>query len=163
MLKIKIKPYTNIYKNQVIQLILKIQIEEFGVNISINDQPDLEQIPLFYQKDCGNFWMALYNGRVVGTIGLIDIGNNQAVIRKMFVDKDYRGKEKGVAQALLDELLTWCKNKKIREICLGTTSSYLAAHRFYEKNGFQEIPKSTLPISFPHMQVDSKFYRYQFS
>ncbi|MGO7422080.1 GNAT family N-acetyltransferase, partial [Rhizobium ruizarguesonis] len=44
---------------------------------------------------------------------------------------------------------------------LGTTDKFVAAHRFYEKNGFTEIAKSALPRTFPLMAVDSKFYRYK--
>lgn len=160
MLKVEIKPYIDTYKDQIIQLILEIQSQEFGLPLTIKDQPDLEQIPQLYQKGHGNFWVALDGDRVVGTIALIDIGNGQTALRKMFVDNDYRGKEKGVAKALLDELMVWCKTNKVQEVYLGTTPVFLAACRFYEKSGFQEIPKSSLPPSFPLMQVDSKFYRY---
>lgn len=52
---IKIKPYLDIYKNQIINLILEIQTKEFGIAISIDKQPDLENIPNFYIKDNGNF------------------------------------------------------------------------------------------------------------
>jgi N-acetylglutamate synthase-like GNAT family acetyltransferase len=48
--------------------------------------------------------------------------------------------------------------KGVREIFLGTTSAFLAAHRFYEKNGFGEIAKTELPAAFPVMAIDSKFY-----
>ncbi len=160
MSDIAIKPYSEIYKNQIIQLILKIQTEEFGIPISIKDQPDLERITQFYQKGCGNFWVALDDDRVVGTVALIDIGEGQTALRKMFVDNDYRGKDKGVAKVLLDVLIAWCNLKKVHEIYLGTTSAYLAAHRFYEKNGFHEISKEALPKAFPVMQVDTKFYKY---
>lgn len=162
MSDIEIRPYADLYKDQIIQLILKIQTEEFGIPISIKDQPDLQQISQFYQKGTGNFWVALDGDRVVGTTALIDIGNGQTALRKMFVDNDYRGKEKGVAKYLLDKVIVWCKNKQVREIYLGTTAAYLAAHRFYEKNGFQEIQRASLPSSFPVMQVDSKFYIYHF-
>jgi hypothetical protein len=36
--------------------------------------------------------VAFNNGRVVGTIAFLDIGNSQVVLRKMFVEKDYREK-----------------------------------------------------------------------
>lgn len=106
--------------------------------------------------------MALDDDRVVGTIALIDIGNKQTALRKMFVHQDCRGKEKGVAQALLNELIIWCKNRNTQEIYLGTTSSFIAAQRFYEKHGFNEVAKATLPPAFPVMEVDSKFYCYKF-
>ena len=47
----------------------------------------------------------------------------------------------------------------IAEIYLGTTEKFLAAHRFYEKNGFAEVRRDELPSAFPVMAVDSKFYR----
>ena len=78
---------------------------------------------------------------MIGSITLIDIGNSQCALRKMFVIKEYRGKDKGIAQQLLDTVFEWCKLKNIREIYLGTISILHAAQRFYEKNGFHEVPK----------------------
>jgi hypothetical protein len=34
-----------------------------------------------------------------------------------------------------------------------------AAHRFYERNGFDEIDARALPASFPRMAVDTRFYQ----
>jgi len=43
---------------------------------------------------------------------------------------------------------------------LGTTPEFLTAHRFYEKNGFSLIDLEDLPESFPRMDVDTRFYRF---
>ena len=43
---------------------------------------------------------------------------------------------------------------------LRNDSEILAAHRFYEKNGFESVSIDELPKSFPVLQVDKKFYRY---
>jgi RimJ/RimL family protein N-acetyltransferase len=64
-----------------------------------------------------------------------------------------------VAQRLLHTLLQWCAERDVGEIYLGTTAQFLAAHRFYEKNGFVEIGTFALPAAFPVMSVDTKFYR----
>jgi len=162
MLLPTIDTYQEKNKEEIINLILEIQIGEFASQISLKDQPDLENIPAFYQKGAGNFWVAMSDHKVVGTIALIDIGNSQCALRKMFVAKEHRGKEKAVAQQLLTTLLAWCKSKNIKEIYLGTQASFFAAHRFYEKNGFVEISKKDLPSSFPIMAVDTKFYVYRF-
>lgn len=66
-----------------------------------------------------------------------------------------------IALVLLNTLLNWAQSNKIREIYLGTTPKFLAAHRFYEKKGFNEISKKYLPSSFPIMKVDTKFYKYE--
>ena len=70
--------------------------------------------------------------------GLRDIGNCQAALRKMFVKAAFRGKGLGVASSLLSALLAWCRLQGITSVFLGTTASFHAAHRFYEKNGFTE-------------------------
>lgn len=155
---IRIEPYSEGFRSQVIDLILSIQRDEFGLAITIEDQPDLMEIPEFYQTGNGNFWLALDDGRVVGTIALIDIGDKQGALRKMFVHHACRGGQPSVASRLLVALLTWCRQRGVGHLYLGTTSKYLAAHRFYEKNDFSEISKNQLPAAFPVMAVDSKFY-----
>jgi len=76
----------------------------------------------------------------------------------MFVHRDFRGPEAGTANRLLDALLDHARASEVREIFLGTTAVFLAAHRFYEKNGFREIDRSALPPSFPIMAVDTRFF-----
>jgi N-acetylglutamate synthase-like GNAT family acetyltransferase len=146
-------------EQQVVDLIVSIQQKEFNIPITAEDQPDLHDIPNYYQKNRGNFWVALHNEDVVGTISLLDIGNGRAALRKMFVHQHYRGPEKGTARNLLKTILDWAKSQKLQEIYLGTTPYFLAAHRFYEKNGFTEILKKDLPKTFPIMKVDTKFYK----
>jgi GNAT superfamily N-acetyltransferase len=156
---IKIVPFSEQYLLGVVDVILPIQQSEFGIPITLEAQPDLLDIPGFYQNGKGNFWVAIEGSEVIGTIAMIDIGNDQGALRKMFVKSDFRGSTFGVAQNLLLTLVDWCKSNKIQELYLGTTSRFIAAHRFYEKNGFTEIKKTELPMSFPIMSVDSKFYR----
>ncbi|PYE89107.1 GNAT family N-acetyltransferase [Bacillus sp. 196mf] len=128
--KIRIVPYESTFQEEVVDLIVHIQQKEYNVPITKEEQPDLLEIETFYQKDHGNFWVAIYDGKVVGTVALLDIENLQVALRKMFVKKEFRGKEWG------------------------------ASHRFYEKNGFQSVSIDQLPKNFPVLQVDKKFYRY---
>jgi len=160
MRELNIEIYTDVYKNSVAELILNIQNKEFGIPITLNQQPDLNEIPKFYQIGNGNFWIAIVEGNLIGTIALLDIGNNKSALRKMFVDRNYRGKEFGIGQKLLNNLIVWAKQKNIIEIYLGTTEKFIGAQRFYEKNGFVEIQKQELPKDFPVMDVDVKFYKF---
>ncbi len=159
--QIKIKEFSLQYQQEILDLIVKIQQKEFKIAITVEDQPDLCNIEDFYRKGKGNFWVALYDKEVIGTISLLDIGNEQAALRKMFVNDAFRGKKYQAALGLLETLLKWAREKNIREIYLGTTPKFLAAHRFYEKNGFNEIPKEDLPVAFPIMKVDTKFYKFE--
>ncbi|RAM66855.1 GNAT family acetyltransferase [Herbaspirillum rubrisubalbicans] len=142
----------------VVDLILPIQQQEFDIPITLEGQPDLKDIAGFYQKGLGNFWVALDAGKVVGSISLLDIGNQQVALRKMFVAASHRGKEHGTAVRLLEGALAWAREQGVHQVFLGTTAKFLAAHRFYEKNGFRLIDKSDLPAAFPVMVVDTRFY-----
>ncbi|WP_306351397.1 GNAT family N-acetyltransferase [Flavobacterium sp. '19STA2R22 D10 B1'] len=161
MADIQIQSYAEVYKQDVIKLILEIQNKEFDIGIDLEGQPDLEDIPNFYQKDKGAFWVATIDEVVIGTISLLDIGSNQGALRKMFVGAGFRGKEYGVGQDLLDTLLEFAYQKGYSDLFLGTTEKFIAAHRFYEKNGFSLLNKGDLPSSFPLVKVDTRFYKYK--
>ena len=51
----EIRTYQVKDKEDVIQLILNIQQNEFKVAITLVDQPDLDIIPTYYQQNKGNF------------------------------------------------------------------------------------------------------------
>jgi GNAT superfamily N-acetyltransferase len=159
MSETKIITYEEAYKQDIARVILDIQQKEFGIPITLEDQPDLMDVPGFFQTGNGNFWLALRNGEVAGCIGLKDIGLGKAALRKMFVKAQYRGREYNIGQGLLDTLLAWARERQFKEILLGTTDKFLAAHRFYERNGFNTIAKSSLPQEFPIAHVDSIFYQ----
>jgi N-acetylglutamate synthase-like GNAT family acetyltransferase len=159
-LPLQIIPYRQEHLEGVRCLIVPIQQQEFGIVITYDDQPDLMDIPGFYRNGCGEFWVALNPALdVVGTIALVDIGNRQTALRKMFVHRDYRGPDKGAAAMLLNTLIAHARDAGASEIFLGTTSAFHAAHRFYEKNGFQLVDEADLPASFPRMAVDTCFYQ----
>jgi GNAT superfamily N-acetyltransferase len=158
---IRIVPFGPEHAAGVVSVILPIQRLEFEIPITLEEQPDLKDIRGFYQHGQGNFWVAVDGDTVVGTVALLDIGNDQAALRKMFVARSHRGAQHGVSAALLHALLTWCRVRRIRAVFLGTTAKFLAAHRFYEKNGFREISREALPPSFPVMVVDTRFYELQ--
>ena len=155
---IQIVPFEPCRAAAVLDLVLSIQQDEFGLPVSAGSQPDLADIPRSYQAGHGNFWTALAAGQVVGTIGLLDIGPGHAALRKMFVAAPWRGSGHAVAQRLLDTLQRWCRERGVGEVWLGTTEKFLAAHRFYEKNGYTQIDPEQLPLVFVRLAVDTRFY-----
>lgn len=155
---ITIEPIFNDDCQSIIDLILPIQQIEFNVPITLEGQPDLLDIETNYHKTGGNFWGAKSDGELIGTIGLMAVGHNAGVIRKMFVKKEFRGKELGVAQQLLEKLIAYSKEQGIADIYLGTVDMLKAAHRFYERNGFEKIAVEDLPVYFPRMMADTLFY-----
>ena len=145
------------YQTAVIDLILTIQQQEYGLPITLADQSDLLDIPTVYQQGHGNFWVALDSDRVIGTIAAIDIGDRLLALRKMFVATPYRGT--GVGGQLLKTLCRWAVQRQVSEVYLGTVEVFKGAHRFYENYGFRQIDKLELPATFPVMQGDNRFYQ----
>jgi GNAT superfamily N-acetyltransferase len=157
--KLTITPIYNDYCPQVIDIVLTIQQVEFSLPITLDDQPDLRDIEANYHAGGGNFWGAFVGEELIGTISLINGGQGLGAIRKMFVKKEYRGKELGAAQKLLDTLLQYCLDNQYTDIYLGTVPPLKAAHRFYERNGFITTAVNELPAHFPRMAADTMFYR----
>lgn len=155
----KIERLDNQFCEAIIGLILPIQQIEFNVDIDLAAQPDLLDIEKNYDGSGGAFWGATLNGELIGTIALIAVPEHQsAAIRKMFVKKEFRGKDLGVAQALLKTLLAYCGGNNLNEVYLGTKDILQAACRFYERNGFKPVAMEDLPVYFPRMAVDNVFY-----
>ena len=92
-----------------------------------------------------------------------------SVENSVYVTSDARGK--GIGKLLIPPLLDaskklgihtviiWCRKKEINDIYLGTIDILVAAQQFYMKNGFVEVEKKSLPINFPVMRVDNRFFK----
>lgn len=148
---IKIIPFQKEYQDRVNLLIDEIA-KEFPYPISL-------PYPNAKNKLLDRYWVALEGDMVIGTIAILRIENNHSILKKMFVNKRYRGKEQGVSSLLLSTLFRWCEEEKISTIFLGTMLQFKRAHRFYEKHGFQNVPLSELPVDFIRNPVDDIFYR----
>jgi N-acetylglutamate synthase-like GNAT family acetyltransferase len=143
----------------VVDFILGVQRDEFGLDTSALGQPDLLDVAGYYQSGAGNFWVALDGGEVVGTIALRDIGHGQGALRKMYVKATHRGKEHAVGARLLEQLLQSAAAAGLQQIHLATAEVFVAAHRFYEKNGFVRVDADALPEAFPRIPQETRFYR----
>jgi GNAT superfamily N-acetyltransferase len=152
-MNIRVERFKPEYQDKVIEIITTIQQKEFNLPITSEDQPDLMAIDDFYD----GFLVALHDGVPIGTIAYKCL-EDYAILRKMFVEEGFRGPDYGVAQKLLEGVENEIAARGITKIYLGMTRFFKAAHRFYERNNYTEIPRDSLPIHFPVMTVDTKFY-----
>jgi GNAT superfamily N-acetyltransferase len=156
--EITIATIFNDHCQQILGLILPIQQIEFNVPITLEDQPDLLDIATHYYHTGGGFWGAKIDDELIGTIALIATENNAGTIRKMFVKKEYRGKETGTAQLLLNTLINYSREAEIKDLYLGTVDMLKAAHRFYERNGFERRTSEEMPSCFRRMGGENLYY-----
>lgn len=103
----QIETYSGKYDEEIISLILSIQNNEAKIGLSLAEQPDLLNICQYYQQSGGEFWIALCDGNVIGTIGLMLKEQNCAVMKKFFVKKEYRSQKVGLA--LYQEVLKYAE------------------------------------------------------
>lgn len=148
--------YKEKYKNQIIDLILHIQNDEAKISLSIEEQPDLMDIDSYYRKSGGEFWIAVENDSVVGTIALMPKDSGNGVLKKFFVRRDYRGQK--VGYALYCQLIEFVRKNNMRTIILDTPSVARESHRFYERAGFVKISREELPFKYDYPDRNSYLY-----
>ncbi len=154
--KINIIPYKIAFQPKIDMLMLCIS-EEFSEPISLTKLPDTPSAALNTTPVPYLYLLATLKEEVIGTISLISLKEGNAVLRKMFLHKDFRGK--GIAKMLLNEVLNWAVENNIKAIYLGTMTQFVVAQKFYEKNGFNHISSNHLPDDFPINPVDEIFYQ----
>ena len=165
---IRVEPYAAQHRLSLIEMILAIQQDEFNLPITYGEQKDLHDINANYRIGAGQFWVAQTHDMpadfVVGSLGLHDMGKDAegqrvGALRKMFVRRNYRGGgEDGAASKLLRALEAHAERNGLATLYLGTTEAFKAAHRFYERNGYESIPPERLPANFVRLAVDTRFY-----
>jgi hypothetical protein len=74
--------YKDEYKQQIIDLVLHIQNDEAKISLPIEEQPDLLDVPTYYEKNGGRFWVAVNGKDVIGTFAFMNYGNGNAVLKK---------------------------------------------------------------------------------
>lgn len=133
--QIAITEYKDSYKDQVTNLVGFCLVDQEIIketDLPIDDD-DLQKIPEVYAGK-SRFWVAVDGDKVVGTVGILDRGGNVVKLRRMFVQKEYRGT--GLGQKLLETALQFAREAGYTKIKLNTHQNMKRAHRFYEKNNF---------------------------
>jgi len=97
---------------------------------------DIEHIQDAYQNDHqSQFWVAEFDGRIVGMIGVAVGEEHTAEIRRLRVDKDWQ--MSGIAASLLETALAHCRHHGFLKIRLDTRFDPSAARGLFDRFGFQ--------------------------
>jgi N-acetylglutamate synthase-like GNAT family acetyltransferase len=151
MEKIEIVLYKAVYQVEINAMMQEIS-EEFIEPIMASQTNKTPPIP-------DQYWVALYNGQVVGTVALIICKNEFGVLKKMMLKKEFRGSAYGVSKLLLITAIENAKKNSLESIYLGTMTQFKAALSFYQKHGFRQIAEDELPAGFPKYPIDKLFYQ----
>ncbi len=148
-----IVPFLPEHQPGIDQLLLSIASE---YNEPYYDPTGKKMIDL-YTLPGRHYWVAIDDGRVIGTVGIIICNEGHAVLKSMFLHRHHHGS--AVARQLLDIAMEGAVQHCCSYMYLGTMAQFKAAQRFYEKHGFDAIAEDQLPADFPGNVVDTVFYK----
>lgn len=154
---IRISEYKEEDCEEVIALVLGCQ-NDGTREIRLEDQPDLLRIREAYMAGGGGFWVARDNGRVVGTIALMNKGDGVGILKKFFVDEPYRSYPFHLGLQLYAVLLRFARERHFRRLVLDTPRNTERAHAFYRKAGFRQVEKEELGVEYDYPYADSDFF-----
>lgn len=132
---VEIIEYENKYKDEVIELWIKICIDEFGFEEWREGIKNMENHT--FGENNGKFLLAKENNEIVGTVSLKDIGRPNGMLKGFYVRSDYRAKKIGLK--LMNEIIDIAKKLGYDNLVLDTYEAFESAIRFYEKYGFEKI------------------------
>lgn len=90
------------------------------------------------KREC--LWIAEQEGERIGSVMIVDAGDQVAQLRLLLVEPKARGQTVGMR--LIDECINFSRRNRYRKIKLWTQSNLLEAHHLYEKAGFEMVSKS---------------------
>lgn len=155
---ITICQFSNEYTNDVIDLVLHFQNDGTRPLVSIADQPDLLNIHGEYINKGGNFWIAKDDDALIGSIGIMPVTSEIAVLKKFFVYEKYQGHPHHIGRRLYNALLAFAREHAFKILLLDTPHNTVRAHAFYDKAGFKPVKEEELPVQFSHPYKDCDFF-----
>lgn len=103
---------------------------------------DMRDISKTYLSEPGScFWVAECEGRVVGTVGALPVGEptlrkEQVELLHLSVAWEHRGQ--GIAKALVRTVLRFARDQGCREVVLSTSMLQCSALALYQRLGFRK-------------------------
>jgi GNAT superfamily N-acetyltransferase len=129
-------------ESQAKKLITSIMDAEFSQAKGSYPTDDLDAIADHYGHLGEAFFVAVEEGKVIGTVAVKKDDERTALLRRIFVSPDHR-KQK-IGYRLMQKAIDFCKEVGYQEIVFKSTALMNAANQLCLANGFQE--KARIPL-----------------
>ncbi|XP_078689292.1 N-acetylaspartate synthetase-like [Branchiostoma floridae x Branchiostoma belcheri] len=107
---------------------------------------ELQDLSTWYGTRAGSkFWVAVFRGKIIGTIALHRTSDNAAKLKRMTVLPRFRGR--GVATRLMKHCEEYCGTQGVERIHLRTSQFQQDAVRLYLKFGYTITEKFTFSLN----------------
>ena len=128
-------------------LILSILEKEYPFDRSAYQDSDVNDISGTYSGRGNAFFVVEKDSKVVGTVGIKKDTDESALLRRLFVDENYR--KQGLGKELLARAIDFCKAERYKEIIFRATDRMQSAMNLMKNMGFKE--KDDLEVSGFHI------------
>lgn len=119
----------------VVHFYYKLFEEQFDF-LPMTEQYFLHAMTDLFENPEGNaLWVAEEDGKIVGSICIVDKGNGTGQLRLFGTHPSTQGK--GIGKALMQTAMDFCKEKGYHHVYLWTIDICTAALHLYEKFGFK--------------------------
>lgn len=138
----KVVRYKPEHHEQVKALIVRIMEQEFGDAVGAYPTDDLDHPGKSYGALGEAFFVALDGTRVIGTVAIKKEDERVALLRRLFVAPEQRGRK--IGSKLIDSALSFCRNVGYEEVVFKTTSKMTGANSICQKSGFVQRARLNL-------------------
>lgn len=134
--KVQIRKITSDDTESVKTLIQNIMQTEFSAESKAYSLYDLDDAVHYYGGTKDIFLVAEKDGNIIGTVAIKEDSSDTALLRRIFVVKDFRGK--GYGDKLVGEALDFCFNHNYQTVTFRGTDRMKQALKVCLKQGFKE-------------------------
>jgi len=122
---------------------------------------DAARLPGPYVPPHGAIWVADADGAIVGCVALRPLPNGTGEVKRMYVERDWRGV--GIGRALLVTLIEAARALGYRCLRLGTLIEMVEAQALYRSLGFTPIERYRADemIDTTFYELDLQYQQYQ--
>ncbi len=140
MIPVNIRPYLPEDGPGVIDTVMT-SYNTLGYTMDFSEfDSDLASIPSVYQDSGGEFWVLEEDGLVAGCVGVTRETAERCELHRLYLLPSRRGK--GSGRALIETVISWCRENGCGELCLWSDIKFEAAREVYTRCGFTPTEKT---------------------
>jgi putative acetyltransferase len=128
---------------------------EYGMTFDRAFEADLADISGHYQARGGRFWVLLDGTRVVGTVGAVPRDAGTCEIKRVYLDRAYRGR--GHGRTMIAAALGWAAGAGFETAVAWSDVRLTTAHAVYRHLGFE--PRGERTLDDPDRSREQGFWR----
>ncbi|XP_075705596.1 putative N-acetyltransferase camello [Rhinoderma darwinii] len=124
----------------------RLLTSEYHKYVDTCQREDLLDIEESYMaSNNSSFWVVETGGRVIGMVGVQSVPRSSQVmvLKRLSVAKDRR--HQGIASALCQKAMDFARQRGYKVLSLETSMIQFAAHKLYEKLGFEKTDDKIVP------------------